>query len=178
MVPYRNNFLVVCIRIIFFHDIYSLHLPTNIFFFILFFMIYTSPTYPQIYFFVGDNVFLRWGTHLYISLFLSDHLSFCLSVAHHISVIVHHVTIIFDISMPFYNIFLILFFFGWLGARLKDKGQKIAQNEIKNCICHTSYLRNSVAYDHMTMGFVILPQNNDMSWCFVFIFSKFWFSSC
>ena len=43
----------------------------------------------------------------------------------------------------------------------------------KNCICHTSYLRNSVAYDHMTMGFVTLPQNDDMSWGFFSFFQNF-----
>ena len=28
------------------------------------------------------------------------------------------------------------------------KGQKIAQNEKNNYICHAPYLRNSIAYDH------------------------------
>ena len=44
-------------------------------------------------------------------------------------------------------------FFGslgvWAGGEgVGVKGQKIAQNDNKNHICHTAYLGNSVAYDN------------------------------
>ena len=48
------------------------------------------------------------------------------------------------ISPGFFSLFLIFIFWAVRGL----KGQKTAQNEKKNYICHMLYLRNSIAYDH------------------------------
>ena len=49
------------------------------------------------------------------------------------------------------------------------KGAKIAQNEIKNYICNTPYLRNSIAYDQ-DFWYTFVKQ-----WYLLGVFSKFWF---
>ena len=46
----------------------------------------------------------------------------------------------------FFHCFKIYIFQALRGGAVK--GQKIAQNEKNNYICHAPYLRNSIAYDH------------------------------
>ena len=91
--------------------------------------------------------FSRWGTHLYISLFLS----ICPSVAYHISGTIHHLIIICgthvlndDISMQFFSFFLNFRFLGCYGG----KRAKISPKWKNNYICHTSYVRNSTVFDY------------------------------
>ena len=48
--------------------------------------------------------------------------------------------------MQFFRLFFEKKFF-FLAVRGEVKGKSIAQNENNNCICHTSYLGNSKAYD-------------------------------
>ena len=86
-----------------------------------------------------------------MSLFLSVHLSVCLSIAHHISGTIHRLIIVSgiyvlndDMSRTFVHFFEILIFWVVRGV----KGLKVAQNKKKKIMCHEPYLRNSLAYDH------------------------------
>ena len=65
------------------------------------------------------------------------------------------------ISPDAFVIFFFLNFDFWAARGVK--GQKIAQNENKNYICHTPYLRNSRAYDHDFCCTCVFFQNSDFT---------------
>ena len=108
---------------------------------------------------------LRWGTHLYMSLFPSVHPSVCRTPCLRNRTPSNHnfwYTCKMMISPGTFFIFLKFWFFGLLGV----KGQKITQNEKNNYMCHVPYLRNSRAYDHDLWDTCV---NDDISRCFFFL---------
>ena len=88
-------------------------------------------TFSRLYFNFLPAHFLKWGTHLYMLIFLSVRLSIRLDVARHIKGNVDHPIIIFGIhckmmiSLGIFSFFENLIFWALSGV----KAQKIVKNE-------------------------------------------------
>ena len=91
--------------------------------------------------FICSFIFLvfRWGTHLYMSLFLlhtiyqEQYIKKSYTCGKWWSL---HMLFSFFLKFSFFGLLV-----GW-------KGKKYPKLKNNNCICHVLYLRNSVTYDH------------------------------
>ena len=92
----------------------------------------------------------RWGTHLYMSLFLSVCLSVCPFVAQHIPGTVHHLKFLVHTCkmMIFAGFFFSFFqnfdFLGCYGSKRAKNGPKWKNNYIR----HAPYLRNRTSSEY------------------------------